>query len=944
MDDAGAVLQQQLIELTKQFLQQSGSGRAAGSVTLQSDLEKELGVGSLEKAELFHRIEEHFDCKLPEALLAEAKTLQDIQSVLSHLSTGGVINPNKFGKLTTTASVVDPSKVDTLIDVIQLYADMEPNRPYLYLQQEESEEVVTYGQLFERSQQVAAGLAALGVAVGDTVAIMLPTSCDFFYAFYGTLLAGATPVPIYPPMRINQIEEYANKEATILFNAGVKVLISFKQAHRLSKLLQPFVPSLLAVTHVENLLLAKKPIPKIEVDDEDIALLQYTSGSTGNPKGVVLTHKNLLANIRAYGEVIQPRPDDVVVSWLPLYHDMGLIGVVFGCLYFGMPLVLMSPLSFLSRPENWLWTIHYRRGTLSAAPNFAYELCAKKIPEKALQGLDLSCWRLAFNGAEAIYPRTLREFTRKFSSYGFADNAFVPSYGLAESSVALAFPPAGRPVRVDKIDRAEFEEKQIASPAGPGKLSHLEFVCCGAAIKQHEIQVVDAGGGVLPERHVGSIQFRGPSSMQGYYRNSDATLAIYHQGWWDSGDLGYLVDGEIYVTGRKKDVIIKAGRNYYAPEIEDAACDAPGVRKGCVAAFGVVDKKSGTEKIVVVVEKKQKTDLSDEKITATISENISAKIGAIPDDVVLVMPRTIPKTSSGKLRRASCKQMYLEKALFDKTKAVSLQVASLFVRGLWRKIKRVIKNSTKIFYTAYMISVGFISFFPMRLMVAMVNEDRANKIVRYWSKFLIKASFCPFQIKGVEYLKKNQPAVFVCNHTSYVDVILLMSVLPTNTRFIAKKELAAYPLLGGLLKKLGHIFIDRMDVSKSTSDLGLIHQEIEKGRSILFFPEGTFTRVAGVRPFKLGPYKVAAQSGLPVQPLAISNARAMLRASQFLFSLQSLALTIFPEKQVESEDWKDLVDARDWSRALIASHCGEGSIDLIVAGPEGILNKDGRSH
>jgi len=925
-------LEQDLLVLTRKFLQDSGADRASRSVTMQASLERELGIGSLEKAELFHRIEQHFKIKLPEKLLAEAKNLQEIHDTISTLPQIKKFNYGETQKISLSASVVDPHKAKTINEILKLYREQDENRPYVYLQKEDGEEIITYGELFEKANQLAQGLAGYGVVPGDTVSIMLPTSSEFLYAFYGTLLAGAIPVPIYPPMRMDQIEEYANKEAIILRNAGIKILISFKEANKLNKLLKPFIPSLLHVLDVETIMQREGKLKGVDVEADDIALLQYTSGSTGNPKGVILTHRALLANIHAYGEGSKPTPNDVFVSWLPLYHDMGLIGAVMGSLFYGIPLILMSPLTFLSRPEKWLWTIHYRRGTLSPAPNFAYELCGK-IRDEDIEGMDLSCWRLALNGAEAVYPATMDKFSRKFAKHGFKKSSFFPAYGLAESSVALVFPPLNREPVVDRIDRKIFETEQKAVPAQQDNACY-EFVSCGSVLPGHEIRIVDDHDQLLPAREIGNLQFRGPSSLQGYYRNPEATEAIYHDGWWATGDLGYLAKNELYITGRKKDVIIKAGRNYYPPEIEDAACEVPGVRRGCAAAFGVLDQTTGTEKLIVVAEKSRGMSVSNNEIIDGIREKVASVIDIPPDQVILVEPRTIPKTSSGKLRRSSCKQLYLDGKLSKGAKSTRLQIASLFLRAVGKTLLKWGRNVLKSIYTFYMAIIMLITLLPVRLVTFMLSQRHSNLLFKAWAKTIIFFGFSPYGLAGKEFLPEKNPKIYVANHSSYLDALYLMAVLPLCTRFVGKKELLKVPMVGGIMKKLGHIFVDRLDITKNESDLKKITDEINNGYSILFFPEGTFTHVAGVRPFKSGPFKLAADLNIPVCPIALTHTREILRAHEFLLKPHRVKIVITGLMYAKDQQWASIVGLRDWSRTEIAKHCGEQTIDLIVAGPE----------
>ena len=296
---------------------------------------------------------------------------------------------------------------------------------------------------------------------------MQPTNPGFFYTFAGVLLANCIPVPIYPPLRPHQIEAYAKQEAKILRNAEVRMLVTFHEAEHLSKLLRAFIPSLKHVTTVNSLLKNDEKASFFGAKADDFALIQYTSGSTSAPKGVLLTHQNLLSNIRTFGEFGHMNHQDVLVSWVPLYHDLGLIGMWLSSLYHGIPLVVMSPLTFLTRPERWLWAIHYHRGTISGGPNFAYELCIRKIEPEQIEGLDLSSWRAAVNAAEAIQPKTMERFTEKFAPYGFKPEAYRPAYGLAESTVCLTV--VRLVARLVSIKLIAKHLKKICKPSPPQK-------------------------------------------------------------------------------------------------------------------------------------------------------------------------------------------------------------------------------------------------------------------------------------------------------------------------------------------------------------------------------------------------------------------------------------------------------------------------------------------
>ncbi|MEM7587527.1 MAG: fatty acyl-AMP ligase [Acidobacteriota bacterium] len=579
----------------------------------------------------------------------------------------------------------------TLTEALQLRAAEKPDATHLILPQDDAEaEILTFADLLEESRVIAAGLRARGVKKGQTVAIMLPTGKDFFFSFAGILLAGAVPVPIYPPVRVDQLEEYAERQVTILRNASVAALITEQQMTSLARLLGPKVESLETIATASTLAEEGRGaaaeldnLRNIELDDQDLGLIQYTSGSTGDPKGVTLTHRNLIANVHAIGEAIQVRREDVVISWLPLYHDMGLIGCWLFSLCHGLEMVCFSPLDFLRRPKRWLEAMGTYRGSLSPAPNFAYELCLRRVRDRDLADLDLSTWRKAMNGAEPINPETVRRFCDRFAACGFRAEAFAPVYGLAENAVAVTFPIRAEPPRIDRIERDAFQHDGQAIPAAEPTADEdasetLQFVGVGRALVNHEIRLVDDDDVPVAERTEGHIQFRGPSATQGYYLNPQATAAIRTEdGWTRTGDRGYLADGDLFVTGRVKDLIIKAGRNIDPAEVETAAADVDGVRRGCVAAFGVANPKTGSESLVIIAETRQKDPEERQRIAAEVKHQVRSVIKSSPDVVQCVPPHTVPKTPSGKLRRAETRERYLNDNLIPTKRPVWVQFLRL---------------------------------------------------------------------------------------------------------------------------------------------------------------------------------------------------------------------------------------------------------------------------
>jgi fatty-acyl-CoA synthase len=382
--------------------------------------------------------------------------------------------------------------------------------------------------------------------------------------------------------------------------------------------------------------------------------LQFTSGSTRAPKGVVVSHANLLANTRAIMlDGIKGDPEtDLGVCWLPLYHDMGLIGHVLATLVVGMSVVFLPTLAFIARPSVWLATVHKYRGTITFGPNFAMALAAKRLNRN--EALDLSCLRVVGCGAEPIHAATLRTFIDTFEPYGLRPEVITPCYGLAEATLAVTFDSLERPVRVIHIDRAEYETRGVARVVTASDETSVELTSCGTVLPQHEVTILDDAGQALPEGYVGEIALRGPSITPGYFSDDEASRAARLGDWLLSGDRGFLRDGELFVCGRKKDLLIIDGRNYYPQSLEWVVEELPGVRRGAVVAFSIPG--ADTEALVVVAETRSKAERPE--LTRQIRQSLRASIGLVPADVVLVGPGQLPKTSSGKLQRQKAKQMY----------------------------------------------------------------------------------------------------------------------------------------------------------------------------------------------------------------------------------------------------------------------------------------------
>ena len=924
-----------VVGIVRELALEVGGDRAARAAAPGASLERDLGLGSLERVELLTRLEAAFGRPLGDTAL-QIDTPVDLARALCD-APGAEPVVHQRGDSVAAATFLARG-AQTIHQALYLRSRHEPDRPSVYMREDDGSEVtLTYGRIWRDGAAVAGALRDLGIAPGDTVALMLPTGADFLAAFQGILIAGAVPVPIYPPVRLDRLEEYAQRQSAILKDASVRALLTIPRAMPVASLFKAAVKSLSRVVTVAELRERGASWGEPGGRARDPAFIQYTSGSTGSPKGVLLTHANLLANIEAIGRGIDVRPTDVGASWLPLYHDMGLIGSWLFCQTKGLPVAIQSPLSFLSRPERWLWAIHERRATLSAAPNFAYELCVRRIEDKAIEGLDLSSWRCALNGAEPVSPDTLDRFAARFAPYGFRREALLPVYGLAENAVAVAFPPVGRGPRVDRIARAPFEAEGRAHPAPAGDPTALRFVSVGRALPEHEVKIVDDLGRETAERTIGRLAFRGPSMTSGYYQKPEATAAMtLADGFLDSGDLAYVADGEIYITGRKKDLIIKGGRNLVPQEIEEAAASVRGIRRGCVVAFGLPHPETGTERLVVVAETRTRDEGARDRLVRDVTEAVAAAVEAPPDVVVLVPPGAVPKTSSGKVRRAETRQLYANGALGRQPGTPLITRLRLAAWAVGHLAAPFARRARRGFYTAWLAFALPLVGLPLWLLVALLPSRRfAFSCGRATVRWCLAAAGCRIvRVEGLEHLEKPGALVLCSNHASYVDTPVLMAALPHDFLFVAKKEVLSYPVVGTYVKRAGHLTVDRFDFQQGVQDATLVQRAVSAGEKVLLFPEGTFTAAAGLRPFRLGAFKAAVETGTPIVPLALQGTRQVMRGDRFVPVPGRVTLWIGEPIAPEGEGWRAIVTLRDKVAEAIAAHCGEPRLDLVAGGPE----------
>jgi acyl-CoA synthetase (AMP-forming)/AMP-acid ligase II len=552
----------------------------------------------------------------------------------------------------------------------------------------ERERFFEWRELARRARGVAAGLARAGVEPGDRVAIVFPTRVEFFDAFFGTLAAGAVPVPLYPPVRLGRLEEYTARTAAMLDAAGAVLALADPR-------LLPFLGE--AVARVAPRLGCRTldALPRatdertVEGAPDDLALVQFSSGTTVDPKPVALEQRAVVAQVRALSALWSDDREVVHsdVSWLPLYHDMGLVGAVFPALDRPAVLTLLAPESFVVRPALWLRAIARQRATISVAPNFAYALAAERIRADELEGCDLSCWQSALCGAETVSAVTLRRFADRFARWGFRAEALTPVYGLSEAALAVTFSELGRGVASRRYERTTLAAhgRAVALASEPEAAAEdaagVELVSVGRPLPGFALELRDALGRPVAERTIGRLFVRGPSLFRGYLGRPEATAAALAGGWLDTGDLGFTDDGELFLTGRAKDVLVLRGQNHAPDEVERALDGVPGVRRGCVAA--VSDRADGedTDRLLLFVELQRGTGPPERAaLPARAREAVLAACGLAPDEIHLLAPGTLPRTSSGKIRRRETLVRHLAGTLSPPASVGPIALA----RAAWR--------------------------------------------------------------------------------------------------------------------------------------------------------------------------------------------------------------------------------------------------------------------
>ncbi len=556
--------------------------------------------------------------------------------------------------------------MQTFQHILKSHYENRPDEVAIYLQHAgEEDQPITVRDLLSSATRAQRRLEAEGIQPGEVVLLIFQHGRDLIDTYFGAILHGAIP-SIMPYLTEKlQPERYRKDLAALIEVTQPDAIFTYAEFEPEVRSALKAGDSVRAVMISEDLEASSAPTFDLNRrQPEDIVLLQHSSGTTGLQKGVALSHQAVLNQVTTYADVLHlDARKDVLVSWLPLYHDMGLIAGFLMPILYGLPLVLMSPFDWVRAPYRLMQAVSDYQGTLTWLPNFAYNFCATKIRARHMEGVDLSSWRAVTNCSEPMRHDSQQLFLEAFKPYGFRESALATSYAMAENTFAVTQGGIDSPVRIDPVDRDSLQIDRIARPALEGKPS-IDMVSAGKPIPNTQVKVIDPQGNPLPDRHIGEIALKSNCMLTEYYHRPETTQKAFLDGWYLTGDYGYMLDGEVYITGRKKDLIIVGGKNIYPQDLERIANTVPGVHPGRAVAFGIFSQKMGTEQVVIVAEVDSENEEERREIADEIRKTVTQESAVALRHVHIVDEGWIIKTSSGKTARLANRDKFIQETGF----------------------------------------------------------------------------------------------------------------------------------------------------------------------------------------------------------------------------------------------------------------------------------------
>lgn len=535
-------------------------------------------------------------------------------------------------------------------------ASERPDLGVSFVRRDESTSFLSWSEILARSQEVAGSLIDLGLRRGEFVALIYPTEADFLFAFFGSVLAGGIPAALCPPFSLGRSSEGRSRIASQVRSIDASLVLVSPRVRKLLGESERELRPRLGVQALETLQPPTSSPAEVSLTGDDLAMVQFSSGTTAEPRPIALTHRALIGQLDSLGRLFPPGEPRTAVFWLPLHHDMGLIGGLLGAMVFHTSLYLVAPQDFIVRPSIWLRSISRYGATITAAPSFAYALCTQRIPDAELEGVNLSCWLFGLNGAETISAQVIRDFNDRFARWGLPATTLTPVYGLGECSLAASFSDLAAPFRSERFDTGELAKRGVAVPTRDGR----ELVSVGRPLPGFSVKICDGHGEPVGPNVVGRLFVRGPSLMREYVNMPAETKEKIVDGWLDTGDLGLTRAGDLFIVGRETDLVIVRGRNHSPTELETPLDGVPGVRKGCAVAVSWMPSHAEHESVVLFVERSsQASAKDDEALAKACAQKVRSATGIAVDRVVALAAQTLPRTSSGKLRRRETLRRHL---------------------------------------------------------------------------------------------------------------------------------------------------------------------------------------------------------------------------------------------------------------------------------------------
>ena len=935
MSDQADALKRQLLNLTRAFLKEMGADRAARSVQMGAALMDDLGLGSLERAAYLQFLEQHFAVRLNPHDMMAADHMGDVYALLQKAIPQSRVSSseNESSSQQEAIPVVDlaadhaPVQLDdcqTLVEVLQRYADADPDRLHACLLSSSGDPIrLTYGDLWRRVQIRAAQLHRSGLPAGAVIAIAVLAADAFMVNYLAVVMAGYHPLVMRLPIQRQGLRPlyWRIRLPMLLANDAVAVLVENDETEKLlTQLSQVLAPSLVIFNDVsfeEGLLPVLGPVNSFP----EQVIYQRLVWHHQEKLSLAVNHQQWLQRVREDGKQLQVKSSDVVFSWLSLVEPVGCLSAWLGSLYYGLPFIFLPPENFLAQPGRWLWGIHQYRASISFAPNAGFALCLRYLTETSCTGLDLSSWRIALNAGESIHARCVQQFCQRFSAFGFSERAMHQAYVPAGTAILLTLSRSSRHPHYERISSQLFFKARRAQLLPSDHSGGLMFVTLGAVLSGREIRIVEPDGALLAERHIGLVQYR---LCEGDRQSS----------WQQTGDLGYLADSSLYVVAPDGQKVVKWGSYVSDHALSMVISAVPALAKSSFLYFCVDDQERGEAQWLLLIAGKKWLRLSSAKrLRSSLQHRLMQCFGVVPDHILFLKKEALKRFGSTlEERTQAASAAYLAGDLLPSPPWYHHRRLREKLKALGASILKPVRCLAKIFYSIYFLLWMLVLFLPTWLVVMALPRTIGKKIFKLFCKTLFLCVLCPVFVKGRHNLRGKGPFIFAPNHTSYLDVLALISALPSQACFVGKRELKAIPLLGSIFKKMGHLFVDPADFVRGKENLQQITDTL-KTHSIVIYPEGTFTHATGLRPFKLGAFTAAAQTDTPVCPVICKGLRKVFRDREALLCPGVVRIIAKPHLRAKANDISSVVRLRDEVMASIAEDCGEPLLELIAAGP-----------